>query len=352
MRSETNMPNHPLRCTLMLLLLTSAALVGCESTPNPVFTFAPAEQDILVADWTFDGVSGVHIVTENFDIYTTTLDQGLEDYLPGFLEATLEYYKSIIPPPDNPEYPVERLQTYLFDSRKDWETFSRRRHPSEFELFQKISNGGYSQGADSVCYDIGRSATLSLLAHEGMHQYLATHFDTTVPAWVNEGLASYCECVDFSRDEPQFTPGRNTFRINHLRGAIKQGPTYTLNELLATNAGRVIDTDDGQRTTSYYAHVWGLVLFLRHGANGKYASSFEDLLDGIVKGDLRIRMQSAKVTADTPSAVSDGEAAFRAYITTDLASFEIEYRDFLYDLCYPRDPVRIDIGWQDRLMLE
>ena len=352
MPTGTNMPNRPLNRTMLLLIAVSTGLVGCESTPNPVFTFAPPKQDILVADWTFDGADGVHIVSDNYDIYTTTLDEGLEDFLPDFLETSLEFYKSIIPPPSHADSGPERMNTYLFDNRKDWEHFTRQRFPSEFHLFQKISNGGYSRGPDSVCYDIGRSTTLSLLAHEGMHQYLATRFETKIPAWVNEGLASYCECIDFSHDAPRFTPGRNTFRINHLRSAIKHGPTYTLTELLATDAGSVIDGNDSDRTTSYYAHVWALVLYLRHGADGKYAASLNDLLEGITKGDLRIRMQSAKVTADEPSRVSDGEAAFRAYITTDLPSFEIEFRDFLYDLCYPRDPVRIDIGWQDRMMLE
>lgn len=134
--------------------------------------------------------------------------------------------------------------------------------------------------------------------------------------------------------------------------AANHGPTFTLSDLLSTNAGKIIDTSDSNRTTSYYAHVWALVLFLRHGAAGKYAASFEDLLDGIADGTLRIRMQSAKVTADQPSAVSDGEAAFRAYISTDLSGFEAEFKGFVYELCYPRDPVRIDIGWEEKLMLE
>ncbi len=342
----------PTQRSILALAICCTTIVGCQSTPNPVFTFAPQKSDVIVADWNFDGHKGVHMVSDNYDIFTTSLDQGLQSYLPEFLETTLEFYKSIITSPSDTNAPSERMKTYLFDDREQWETFTRRQSPGEFQLLRKISHGGYSKGADSVAYDIGRSTTLSLLAHEGMHQYLATRFDAKIPAWINEGLASYCECVEFADDKPRFTPGRNTFRINHLRSAVKHGPTYTMTELLSTNAGAVIDGDDGNRTTSYYAHVWALVLYLRHGENGKNAASFQSLLDGIADGTFRIRMQSAKVASKEPSAVSNGEAAFRAYITTDLSDFEIGFKEFVYNLCYPRDPVRIDIGWEDRLLLE
>ena len=85
-------------------------------------------------------------------------------------------------------------------------------------------------------------------------------------------------------------------------------------------------------TKAYYAQAWALVTFLQHGAEGKYAAGFRQMLDGIVSGELPTLAQAAKIRAESPSTTSFGEAVFRAYITEDLAGFEAEFQPYLEEL--------------------
>ncbi len=279
--------------------------------------------------WSFEGREAVRFQTDHFDIYTTLRDTQFAQALPGFLETSFAQYNSLLPAPIDKK---RRLQTYVFDTRRQWESFTRQRFPQRFPVYRQISAGGFAEGNLCVVYYLRRMYTLSVLAHEGMHQYFANFFDVKLPAWVNEGLATYCESYELAGDRPVFTPKRNTFRLNALREALSVGSIIPLKEMLATDAGQVIVRGRSQVTKTYYAQAWAMLVYIRHGEGGKYSAGFDELMKGIVSGDMPLIAQAAKIRAPEPANTSYGEAVFRAYITDDLQAFDHGFQAYLYKL--------------------
>lgn len=325
--------NHGMRRLARVAVAVAISIGGgCNTTATR--TFEVPEFRLTKADWRFESHRGVQFSTDHFDIYTTSQDRELNEYLPGFLETTFQFYSTLLPPPDNDGGHDRRMKTYLLADRSEWERFVKRRFPRRYPLYRMISAGGFSEGKECVVYDIGRAATLSVIAHEGAHQYFAAHFSEPLPAWLNEGLATYCEAVEFRRNKPHFTPQRNSFRVNHLRQATAAGTAIPLEDLLSTNAGKVIEGNRITDTAAYYAQTWALVVYLRHAADGRYAESFDAMLQDIANGTIRIKAQQAKALAPIPSQTSYGEAVFRAYITTDLDGFKQGFQQFVHQLCW------------------
>ena len=297
---------------------------GCASRPADR-AFTATRQP-----WTFQGAAGLEITTDHFDVYTTVDDPQLQDYLPSFLEAAYRQYASLLPPSQESG---RRLQTYLFATKHQWLAFTRQTFPERYDTYSRVQVGGYAAGAKCVTFSIRpRIYTLSVIAHEGLHQYFAAHFAERIPAWLNEGLATYCEGFDVVGGKPVFQPKENSVRRNALREILAGDGLMPLKDVLASDAGSVIVDSRGRWTRAYYAQVWALTVFLRHGAKGRYADRFEALLADVASGQMSTRAQAARITSPEPAKVSFGEAVFYAYVTDDLPRFESELREFMIKL--------------------
>ncbi len=313
----------------MFLTAISSIVCGCSSGPNEVEQFTEEP-------WSFRNIQGTKLSTEHFDIHSTLRDAQLQAALPEFMEAAYDQYSSLLPAPASGE--GKRLQTFVLNDRSQWELYAKSNYPQQFPVFRKISAGGFAVGNECVVYYIRRTYTLSVLAHEGMHQYFANYFSTKLPAWLNEGLATYCESYELPKGKARFTPQRNSFRLNALRDAMTTDAILPLRGILATDAGRVINQGRSRLTKTYYAQAWALVCFLRHGEDGKYADSFQDMLDAIVTGELESRAKVAGLQPSARGRTSYGESVFRAFITDDLENLESEFKDYLYQLVGFRKP--------------
>jgi hypothetical protein len=178
-----------------------------------------------------------------------------------------------------------------------------------------------------------RRGTLSILAHEGLHQYLESTGRHRIPAWINEGLACYFEAftLDLATNQPTFTPKNNTHRLPSLRQAFTTDSMIALRDVLATNAGEAIH-QRSRHVRNYYAQEWALVLFLLDSPEtNQYAPGFRQLLRELGTEAMNRRAR-AYLAADSLGDMSTGEAVFRAYITEDLDTFERDYRAFLASL--------------------
>lgn len=323
--SEHQFAGSPSVCRPARLFGAAALLVvalGCR--------FGPQSPPIRVdkEEWPAGGPSGTRLRTEHWDIRTTVRDEGFHDLLPEFMETTYGQYEKLFPNMEKRN--KRRLRVYLFQTRNEWEAFSADRFPHKVHLYRKIRQGAYCEKDVPVAYYLGRARTLSVLAHEGLHAYVHRHFRGQLPAWLNEGLATYCECYEYDEHGPKFTPRQNEFRLNSLRDALLRKTLIPLRELLGTHAGKVIQgTSPG--VYAYYSQAWALMVYLRYGEREKYARRFESLLQDL--GTERLRVGAGAYVAATKARDGEpmpfGEAVFRKYITEDVAAFEEGFEKYL-----------------------
>lgn len=306
--------------TAVVALLFAGLLAGCATTAPP-----PVPQPAQVEPWSFRGAAGQRIVTEHYEIFTTLKDRVLLEALPGFVEGAFAYYRELLPPAREPGV---RMPVYLFASRTQWMAFTREFAGPRAPVFLRVRNGGYSERGVSVIQYVSNDVTFPLFAHEGFHQYVFHYVGTNIPAWLNEGLAASCEGQRWaSRGLWAFDPWHNWPRRNALAQALVANRLHPLQRLLETNAGEVIE-GTSESVQTYYAQLWGLVLFLREGADGRYAGKFRELLAAVADGKAEARARAAHVWSDR-AAYSYGEALFRSYIAEDVAAVEREYVEFL-----------------------
>lgn len=310
-----------LRFTAGLLLLTT--LSGCSRarTTEPV--------QFTREDWSFRGASGARMSSENYVIYTTCRSAPFVDALPAFLESCRKAYAELLPPTKTPDQPME---TYLFQSRWHWERFTEEFTGPRADIYKQIRSGGYSERGVTVSHYGTRRSTLSILAHEGLHQYLEVTHGKPIPAWLNEGLACYFESFDLDADNrPIFTPEQNTLRTPALRDALRKNGLQPIHQILATDAGKEIHKRSPE-VLAYYAQTWSIVVFLmRPDRKNPYYAGFRELLNELGTEQMERRAR-AFMAADTDGNMSFGEAIFRAYVNDDLEKFDSDYRDWLVKL--------------------
>ena len=302
-----------------MVLLYSAASCRAPTIIVPVVS-------VSTQTWSGEGLSGRLLSTEHFDIVSTLQDAQLEAALPGFLEAAYRQYTQIIPPG---KAQGRRLTTYIFGTRREWNHFTKRRFTSRHKVYARIMSGGFTEGTTSVSFFRSRSSTLSTLAHEGWHQYSAACVSTPMPAWLDEGLACYNEAVDFAGPVPRFTPQHNTFRLGNLRKIVKSGELLTIGEIIDTNAGEIIAHNHSEVALGYYAQVWALVTFLKHGADGRYADGLQRMLNHITDGSFQVRVGAARLTAAGDTGESAAQSAFRTYFSESVTDVGKAYRDYM-----------------------
>jgi len=295
-------------------------VVGCQRPMVP----KPPAFEVETQPWRFGRSEGQLLITPHYHIHTTVEDQTMIDALPRFMETAHQLYMKLLPVEQPSETPSH---LYVFRTRNEWEQFTRRFSPVRAEVYLRIRSGGYAEPNGTVVYYLRRYITFAVIAHEGLHMYVYRHYPPdAVPAWLNEGLACYCEGHEWHDNVPVFTPGVNRFRMNAVRRALAKGSLFKLEEMLATDAGKVVSST-AQRVDTYYAQAWSMVAFLIHGAGGKYADRFAKLRAELGSEAMRLAINAYLVAHPRPDSrpMSRGEALFRYYLTDDLAEFSAEY---------------------------
>jgi hypothetical protein len=319
---------------VVLGVLSAAPLLcGCQAQDRSASLFGLGASDptsFTREDWSFARSKGAQLTSEHYVLRTTCTSKAFVDALPGFLEACWRAYGQLLPGAVTPD---RKLEVYLFQSRQDWERFTEQFNPARAEVYKRIRSGGYSERGITVSHYSNQRAALSVLAHEGLHQYLSLTRGENIPPWLNEGLAACFEAfdIDSRTNRPIFKPETNYLRTGSLREALVAHSLIPLERILATHAGLEIQ-ERVAHVRSYYAQVWSLVLFLnRTDQDNVYRDGFVQLLRevGTEAMDRRAR---AFIAADPEGRMSYGEAVFRAYVTDDLQTFQTRYEAYLHKL--------------------
>lgn len=302
-------------------------LAGCRVT-GPAEP--PPPSSLRAEEWAELGHTGRMIETEHFLIYSTLADAELESVLPEFVEAAYARYVDMLPPP---RPALGKLKTYVFATRAEWAHYTQVRYPGRSDVYQKIRQGGFTEGDTAVLFYTSRSGTLATIAHEGWHQYVGTHFATTLPAWLNEGLACYFESFHIDPDRNiSFSTHSNRFRINSLREGLYERKLFSVREMVDVDAGQVINRSNARITQIYYAQAWALVSFFLEGGKPGYASAFRQMMKDITNGTLHTRLNAARLTTDDPAGTSYGASLIYAYFKARPEELAVPYYEHMQDL--------------------
>lgn len=283
---------------------------------------------------------GIRIETIHYEIFTTLEDPLILRQVPVFLESAFRSYAAML---DTPIEMKGKLSVYLFDTRQQWEAFTRDLTGELAKLYLKIPAGAYTYRGICVAYHLGRTSDFSILAHEGWHQYSERLSQYRFPAWLNEGLATQFESFAWRDGRVVFSPGMNASRLVSLREALAgDGLMIGLEELLRLDAGRVVwhyggvgdEAEGNKRIAGYYGQVYGLVRFLREGEMGRFRGRFRQMVNDGFTG--RWELSKANQTEalqrkGNPTRgwnVKVGPMIFQQYFGTQERDMERAYEQF------------------------
>ncbi len=326
----------------MLLLIAPVTLVGCVSGRWPaaqddgVVSAASIRDTVASAlpepimnvevqrrPWEFAGHFGQIITTPHYRLYTTMTRQSVVDRIPLFLERALVQYTTALA---HLPKPGRLLDTYLFESRNQWEAKTRQMLPKQASTFLTLGRGGFTTRGISVLYYIGRKDTLSIAAHEGWHQFSQETFRSQLPLWMEEGIATYMEgYISHPDGLPKFRPWANLERYHTLREAVRVNGLLPLDTLIGRTPQSFLH-ESKSRLLVYYAQVWALMHFLTEGENGRHRLALQEVLMDAARGRLAV---AALGSRGGPGGVRLGPAVLRAYFDPDIEAFERAYLQFV-----------------------
>jgi len=274
---------------------------------------------------------GLRLITEHYEIFTTFLEPAMLRCCPAFMESVYGAYNSQLP-----EF-VEthsKLTIYLFDTRRQWEDFTREFAGEQAETFCRIRAGAYCHNGVCVAYDIGPVRTLSVLGHEGWHQFSGRHFKFRLPSWLDEGVAMLFETAGPEAGTFGLEPAKNTYRLDGLRTTLAEGKMIPLQDLIASNPGQVLAMDHTEAVMAFYSQSYALVRFLREGADGRRLDAYHRLLADGLYGRWPLDKVSSKIAADRniPRNILWNHIVslvlFEDYVGSDYEQIEKEYLAF------------------------
>lgn len=260
----------------------SAALPEVVVAPTPAVARKP--RPAVVEPWFNGKRPGELITTDHFAVRTTLRNGDLRKFIPLFTERALAHYTSALC--ELPQ-PKGELETYIFGTRDEWVTFTNERLGADAPAYLGLGRGGYTSKATAILYDIGPTDTLTILAHEGWHQYSQAVLREELPVWLEEGISTYMEGyrVNPTNGDPVFSTWRNFERFGELREAVRREQLIPLESLLENSPQHFL-SQGRDRLLVYYAQVWALTHYLHEGDGGIHKQALTRMLEDAINGKL------------------------------------------------------------------
>jgi hypothetical protein len=272
-------------CRLFVGSICSIALlIGCAGEPN-----APSRPRyasiVAVEPWTYPKSTARVVRSHHYAIHTTIADDAFLDKLSELMESALHQYQLFTP---GVRLSATPMDCYVFQRREEWADFTTIKTGDDAALYLQINRGGYTVRDWYVAYFIGDVGTYAVAAHEGWHQYVARHFKSRLPPFLEEGIATMFENVRFysaSSAPPAFDLSPKSHRADKLRHAIDSKNMWPLEKLITMHAGDVVSLP-GPKIEAFYAQNWAFAEFLWDAENGKYRPALHRLLNDCATGTL------------------------------------------------------------------
>ena len=217
------------------------------------------------------------------------------------------------------------MQCYLFKDRSEWAVFTKSRTGADANIYLQIGRGGYTVGDWYVAYFVGDVGTYSVAAHEGWHQFVARHFKTRPPPFLEEGLACLFEEVKWrGRRLPTWDLSQNNGRRNGIRDALADRRMLPLERLVEMHAGMVVDRPR-EEVEAFYAQNWAFARFLWDAEDARYRPALQKLLADAARGELYSDGGLQTATAPVTWQPKSVKPMLEHYLGMPLADVETAY---------------------------
>jgi len=316
---------HP-QSLLTALLALLVVLTGC-APQQPALHGPNSPALVEFQKLSIEGSQGCRVTSPHYQIYSTVPDSQLLHHLANLLEGAREEYRSLAPdvlPTDHP------MECYLFESRSEWAAFTKAHTGEDAPIYLRVNRGGYTVGDWFVAYWIGDTATFSVAAHEGWHQYVARHLKGRLPPFLEEGLACLFEQVEWDGDLPRWDLAVNNARLNSLRSAVADNQLYPLSQLIRMHAGQVVGKP-GSKIEAFYGESWAFARFLHDGNGGRNRQALHRMLADAANG--RLFADNSRQGAEGPLwDPSSAKPMLEHYLGMPLPQIERSFLDYAANL--------------------
>jgi hypothetical protein len=304
-----------------LLLFIGLAFAGCSTSPPPV--------QFQSSDWSFHSDPGLLLKTDHYDIYTTIRETDLQAHICQVMESALAQYERVAP-----GVPVngKPMDCYVFADRAEWSEFTREHTGIGARLYLQINRGGYTLPDKYVAYNIGESATLSVAAHEGWHLFAAQHFKGRLPPFLEEGVSTMFEDIDWQNGMPTWNLTRNRSRLQALRRGVEGKYLYPLSELSLKHAGNVVN-ESGNHIDAFYAGSWAFATFLWAAEDGKYRPAMRQIMSDTADGSV-FDPTGSHDNCHIPWNPAGVKPLLEHYLGMNLDSIDIEYQKYIRKIAF------------------
>ncbi len=318
-------------CAAFTLILQAglALSVGCNSGgPQLNGPTAPALSHI--DPWSYGDDPGVLIHTVHYDIYTTIVNPDIRRRLADVMEGALGEYQRVAPGVRISDRP---MKCYIFKDREEWIDYTRRTTGADAYIYMKISRGGYTVRDWYAGYYLGSvAATMSVAAHEGWHQFASRNFKGRLPPFLEEGIATMFEDLQWEDDLPRWNLTQNRSRLLSLRGAVEGNYMFPLKELITMHAGNVV-AESSNRVEAFYGENWGFATFLWSADDGKYRPAMRRLLSDIADGSV-YDPTGVHANAQLPWSPAGVGPMLENYLGMSMDQMNIEYQKFVRKIAF------------------
>lgn len=240
-----------------------------------------------------------HYESKHYHIYTTLPETRIEPYAKHMdlvWEAYIDLMGKALPLPrdydkpflylleDREEY-IETLSLIGIDAAGSGGIFFTRPYVDENgpQLFKGLATWVEPSRIPSL-----RSRSISLLQHEGFHQYAHAAIGRELPLWANEGLAEYfSHCLVIRRRV--MTGIVDAHSLRSVQDAIENRNFIEFDELLDITSeqwwANMRPGNEGGKGSLQYYQSWSIVYFLFHGDRGRYRKAFTGYLKALAEGE-------------------------------------------------------------------
>jgi len=177
------------------------------------------------------------------------------------------------------------MPLYLLDDRSDYIQLLGRAGINATNSSGMFFIQPNLRGLATWAGDRPTSETLSVLQHEGFHQFAYNYIGPDLPIWVNEGLAEYFE--DGILVDGRMTLGlANAIRINSVQHALEDGTVVPFAALMGHTQTSWSDVlaRDLRSASLLYDQSWSIVYFLIHADGQRYRQPFQRYLGLVATG--------------------------------------------------------------------